>query len=180
MAAERTATHQATSTQQPKDLRKVLGRHCLDAALQSLRVIAIGRVCATQAPATLVHTYSRDRDFSQLPQLRTHIITDQLQTKIMSLRVPPYPAESAAAGAVVAVTGCTGYVAGSIVQRLLELGATVHGTCRDPKKALALQVRSRSVGGTQVTLGSVFSSERAANDAVRGAHLLPVVLSGQA
>lgn len=57
------------------------------------------------------------------------------------LRVSPYPVEQAAAPATVAVTGVTGYLAGSIVERLLALGHTVHGTCRDPAKAKELQVR---------------------------------------
>ena len=58
-----------------------------------------------------------------------------------SLLVQPYPAELAAQPCTVAVTGCTGYVAGCIVQRLLALGHTVHGTCRDLSKAKDLQVR---------------------------------------
>jgi nucleoside-diphosphate-sugar epimerase len=59
--------------------------------------------------------------------------------------VPPYPAELSASPTTVAVTGCAGYVAAAIVARLLLLGHTVHGTCRDPSPATvqALKVRSR-------------------------------------
>ena len=81
--------------------------------------------------------YSQD-DFS-------HLVHITLTLASMTSIVPPYPSESAARGTTVAVTGCTGYVAGSIVQRLLELGATVHGTCRDAKKAVALQVICNTV-----------------------------------
>jgi len=45
------------------------------------------------------------------------------------------PAERAAKPSTVAVTGATGYVAATIVARLLAQGHTVHGTCRDAKKA---------------------------------------------
>lgn len=50
-----------------------------------------------------------------------------------------YPAEIAAPACTVAVTGCAGYLAGCIVERLLALGHTVHGTCRDLAKATELQ-----------------------------------------
>ncbi|KAG1658588.1 hypothetical protein FOA52_016200 [Chlamydomonas sp. UWO 241] len=51
-----------------------------------------------------------------------------------------YPVESASTAKplTIALTGATGFVAGSILQRLLALGHTVHGTCRDPAKAKAL------------------------------------------
>ncbi|KAG2502117.1 hypothetical protein HYH03_000609 [Edaphochlamys debaryana] len=48
---------------------------------------------------------------------------------------PAYPAEKDHGPAVVCVTGVTGFVCGPIVARLLELGHTVHGTCRAPEKA---------------------------------------------
>ncbi|KXZ43334.1 hypothetical protein GPECTOR_94g656 [Gonium pectorale] len=48
---------------------------------------------------------------------------------------PLYPEEKAHAPTTVCVTGVTGFVAGSIVARLLESGHTVHGTCRSPEKA---------------------------------------------
>ncbi|KAG2451351.1 hypothetical protein HYH02_003955 [Chlamydomonas schloesseri] len=47
---------------------------------------------------------------------------------------PAYDAEKALQPATVCVTGVTGFVAGSVVSRLLELGHTVHGTCRDPSR----------------------------------------------
>ncbi|PNW75077.1 hypothetical protein CHLRE_12g497652v5 [Chlamydomonas reinhardtii] len=47
---------------------------------------------------------------------------------------PAYDAEKALQPAKVCVTGVTGFVAGSVVSRLLELGHTVHGTCRDPSR----------------------------------------------
>ena len=59
---------------------------------------------------------------------------------ISPAQVPPYPAELVATPSTVALTGCTGYVAGAIVARLLQLGHTVHGTCRDPAKAEMLKV----------------------------------------
>lgn len=45
-------------------------------------------------------------------------------------RVPLYPEEVAAGPSLVCVTGVTGYLAGSVVERLLLSGHTVHGTCR--------------------------------------------------
>lgn len=57
-----------------------------------------------------------------------------------TLTVKPYPAEIAAKPCVVAVTGCTGFVGGTVVARLLALGHTVHGTCRDVRRAQELQV----------------------------------------
>jgi nucleoside-diphosphate-sugar epimerase len=49
-----------------------------------------------------------------------------------SLRVPLYPAESAAKPVKVAVTGATGYVAGPLIQRLLASGHTINATVRNP------------------------------------------------
>uniref|UniRef100_A0A383W1Q2 NAD-dependent epimerase/dehydratase domain-containing protein n=1 Tax=Tetradesmus obliquus TaxID=3088 RepID=A0A383W1Q2_TETOB len=50
------------------------------------------------------------------------------------------------AGVRVCVTGGTGYVAGHIVQRLLEKGYIVHATCRDPSsmKAVGHLLRMRN------------------------------------
>lgn len=67
-----------------------------------------------------------------------------------TLRVKPYPAELAAKPARIAVTGSTGFLASNIVHRLLSLGHTVHGTCRDPAKAKALQVGMWRVLWSQV------------------------------
>lgn len=50
-----------------------------------------------------------------------------------SLRVPLYPAEQAAKPCKVAVTGATGYVASSLIQRLLAGGHTVQATVRNPE-----------------------------------------------
>ena len=49
-------------------------------------------------------------------------------------RVPLYDVEKSATPKTVCVTGATGFIAGSIVQRLLASGHTVHATCRDPNK----------------------------------------------
>eukprot|EP00195_Chlamydomonas_chlamydogama_P013640 CAMPEP_0202892812 /NCGR_PEP_ID=MMETSP1392-20130828/2505_1 /ASSEMBLY_ACC=CAM_ASM_000868 /TAXON_ID=225041 /ORGANISM="Chlamydomonas chlamydogama, Strain SAG 11-48b" /LENGTH=364 /DNA_ID=CAMNT_0049576907 /DNA_START=658 /DNA_END=1752 /DNA_ORIENTATION=+ len=56
-----------------------------------------------------------------------------------TLYPPAYDCEKNAPKCTVAVTGATGFVAGRLVERLLALGHTVHGTCRDPKKAEHLQ-----------------------------------------
>jgi nucleoside-diphosphate-sugar epimerase len=50
------------------------------------------------------------------------------------LKVPLTAAEKALAPSVVCVTGATGYVAGSVIDRLLAAGHTVRGTCRAPEK----------------------------------------------
>lgn len=50
------------------------------------------------------------------------------------MKVPFYEAEKSFKPTTVCVTGSTGYVAGSIVERLLAAGHTVHATCRDPNK----------------------------------------------
>ncbi len=49
-----------------------------------------------------------------------------------ALRKPLFPAETAGPRQTVAVTGASGYLAGTVVRRLLCAGHTVHGTVRDP------------------------------------------------
>ncbi|GMH40046.1 hypothetical protein BSKO_07950 [Bryopsis sp. KO-2023] len=49
-------------------------------------------------------------------------------------RVPLTDVEKSFGPIKVCVTGSTGYIAGSIVQRLLASGHTVHATCRNPNK----------------------------------------------
>lgn len=56
------------------------------------------------------------------------------QQQAQALKVPLYDIEKNAMPATVCVTGATGYVAGSIIQRLLATGHTVHATCRAPEK----------------------------------------------
>ncbi|KAG2493312.1 hypothetical protein HYH03_008447 [Edaphochlamys debaryana] len=54
-------------------------------------------------------------------------------------KVPLQHAELLAPIQTVFVSGCTGYIASAIVERLLRRGHTVHATCRDPSKLDALQ-----------------------------------------
>ncbi|XBQ16024.1 MAG: NAD-dependent epimerase/dehydratase family protein [Oceanicaulis sp.] len=60
------------------------------------------------------------------------------------------PALDIARDAPVMVTGATGYVAGRLIERLLELGLTVHATVRDPaneeKRAALDALAARSAG----------------------------------
>lgn len=68
-------------------------------------------------------------------------------------RLPLFPAEAAARNATVCVTGATGYVAGTLVERLLLAGAIVHATARDPARGAAhlwvghqcMQMKNRQV-----------------------------------
>ncbi|PNW80612.1 hypothetical protein CHLRE_07g324800v5 [Chlamydomonas reinhardtii] len=46
--------------------------------------------------------------------------------------VPLLPLETKHPSSTVLVTGCTGYIAGPTIERLLRAGHTVHATCRDP------------------------------------------------
>jgi hypothetical protein len=52
-----------------------------------------------------------------------------------ALRKPLFPAETGGPRLTIAVTGASGYLAGTIVRRLLAAGHTVHGTVRDPGNA---------------------------------------------
>ncbi|KAG2440929.1 hypothetical protein HXX76_003782 [Chlamydomonas incerta] len=47
-------------------------------------------------------------------------------------RVPLLSIEVEHPASTVLVTGCTGYIAGPTIERLLRAGHTVHATCRDP------------------------------------------------
>ena len=185
MAAESAATHQAAPTQQPKGLREVLGRHCLEAVLQC-SAIAIDRVCTTQTGArhTCPHVHSRARDFAQLPQLRRqihHRSTSDEDHVLTGARLPCRERCGRCRSGRHWLHGLCGRV-----NRAAPAGA--RGDCaRDmsrPEKGGgstgAIAIGRRNAGHSRKLLGSVFSSERAANDAVRGADLLPVVLSGQA
>uniref|UniRef100_A0A7S0RMX4 NAD-dependent epimerase/dehydratase domain-containing protein n=1 Tax=Chlamydomonas leiostraca TaxID=1034604 RepID=A0A7S0RMX4_9CHLO len=54
-------------------------------------------------------------------------------------RVPLFPVEKDCPESVVCITGATGYIAGTLVERLLLSGHTVHATIRDPSRASHLQ-----------------------------------------
>ncbi|KAG2450525.1 hypothetical protein HYH02_005026 [Chlamydomonas schloesseri] len=53
-------------------------------------------------------------------------------------KVPLLPIETGHPKSTVLVTGCTGYIAGPTIERLLRAGHTVHATCRDPDNNVLL------------------------------------------
>lgn len=72
---------------------------------------------------------------AHVPLLPTRAPPPPTTTMADALRKPLFPAETAGPPATVAVTGASGYLAGTVVRRLLAAGHTVHGTVRDPANA---------------------------------------------
>jgi len=73
--------------------------------------------------------YAFTHTHTHTPRAHNHT---QTMADSSHLRKPLFPAETALPRQTVAVTGASGYLAGTIVRRLLAAGHTVHGTVRDP------------------------------------------------
>ncbi|KAK9807731.1 hypothetical protein WJX72_007437 [[Myrmecia] bisecta] len=83
--------------------------------------------------------------------MTTRLLPSSLRQGTMTepLRRPLYEIERLAEPMTVCVTGATGYIASSIVRRLLSAGHTVHGTCRDPKNAAKVAHLEAMPGATR-------------------------------
>lgn len=87
----------------------------------------------------------------------------------------PAFSERSARGAHVLVTGATGYVAGWLVKRLLEAGAVVHATVRDPsdeQKIAHLKAMAEEAAGTLIFFKANLLENRSFDEAMRGCSIV--------